>query len=195
MPKNIDALAICEALTVFICEAREQVAAIRAYTNVYTDVECSNIFLKRAHDSIWRELLSEVARIFDRSETFGDENCTLLRLRAVCLEEQNLPYFPDGTKDGLIRDLDVVIAHFNDSPVKKSRNKQLAHHDMKKIFDGKCIEISLDELEKLIDDTTVVFSKLYTRFLLGLIEVTFPNYDTLVEIFENDLRKLKSFTK
>ena len=187
MSSKVDAVMICEALTVFICEVREQAAAIRAYTNVGMVSDCGSVFLNRAHDSIWRELLSELARIFDRSVTYGDENCTLLRLREMCLEEQYLPLFPGGEKDHLIQDLDDTIARYNNSPIKKSRNKQLAHHDMKKMFDGKCIEISLDELEKLIDDTTAVFSKIYTRIMLDLFDVTFPSYDTLVGLFEKDL--------
>lgn len=181
---------VCLGLTTFIIEIREQVAAIRAYDNVFQNSECSNIFLKRAHDSIWIELLSEIARIFDKANTGSNENCTLLRLRELCLNEQYSHLFPNGNENDLIKALDLLFEHYKQLPIGKSRKKQLAHHDLKQVICGGCIEISLEKVEQLISHTTDIFEKIYTRFYFGFFEVSFINYNTLVTQFENDIRKL-----
>ena len=181
---------ICQALTLFLQEIREQAAATRAYVNVFGNDECDNIFLKRSGDAIWRELLSEIARVFDRSKTRNDENCTFLRLKEVCLKEQYLSLFPNGEQDDLIQALDSICEHYKTLPIKTARNKQLSHHDMNQLFDGDEIKISLDKLENFIEDTTKVFEKIYTRFYFGWIEVSFPQYDILVAKFESALLKL-----
>ena len=183
---------ICRALSVFIQEVLEQSAAIRAYSNVFQQNECNNVFLKRAHDSIWRELISELARVFDKSSTKtkkgSDDNCSLLRLKDLCLKEEYLPLFPGGKTNSLMESLDAVIQQYSNLPVKKSRNKQLSHHDMKQLFSGECVEISLDDLEALIFDTAEVFTKIYNCYLLGWAEFSFPPYDMLVAKFEESLQ-------
>ena len=171
---------VCIALTTFINEIRGQSAAIRAYDNVFQDNNTSNVFLKRAYESIWLELLSETARIFDKAYTGNNENCTFLRLRALCIKEQYSSLFPSGENDSLVRSLDEVLDLYSQLPIGKSRNKQLAHHDMKQIFEGECIAISLDQVEKLISTATEVLSKIYTRICFGFFDVSFPAYDLIV---------------
>ena len=185
---------MCTALTTFIMEMRMQVAAIRAYNNVFKDKLCDNIFLKRAYDSIWQELLSEIARIFDKAYTGSNENCTLLRLKELCLKEQYSNVFLGGESNELIKSLDSVIEFYSQLPVEKSRNKQLAHHDLKQVIAGNCIEISLAQIELLILNTTDVFSKIYTQFNLGWFEFSFSNYEKLVEQYENDILSVTNLT-
>jgi len=183
---------LCVALTAFITEIREQSAAIRAYDNVFQNRTCDNVFLQRSYDSIWRELLSEIARIFDKAHTGSSENCTLLRLRNLCLNEQYSALFPGGETNNLLRCLDVVLDSYRQLPINYSRRKQLAHHDLKQVIDGESIEISLEQIENLIANTTDVFSKIYTHFLGGFFEISFPDYKILVECFEKDIKKLDS---
>ena len=181
---------ICVALTAFIIEIGEQTAALRAYDNVFQSESPNHIFLQRAYDSIWRELLSEIARIFDKANTGSSENCTLLRLKELCYSEEYSFLFPDNEKSNLLQSLDKLIEHYNQLPILKSRNKQLAHHDLKQVLSGECIEISLEQIEKLVEDITDVFAKIRTQLYLGNYEVSFANYNALVEQFEKDIRKL-----
>lgn len=181
---------LCIALTAFITEIRNQSAAIRAYDNVFQDKISNNTFLQRAYDSIWRELISEIALIFDNAGKKPNENCTLLRLKNLCLNEQYILLFPDGEKDELIQALDSVFDLYNQLPIKKARNKQLSHHDLKQLFAGEPIELSVESVENLIANTTDVFSKIYTHFLGGIFEISFPDYKILVECFEKDIKKL-----
>ena len=179
---------ICDTLLVFVKEVNEQAAAIRAYCNVFSDQECNNVYINRANDAIWRELVSELARIFDKSRTFSDENCTLSRLKEVCLETGDV--FPDGNEDELLLEIDRICDDYKNMPIKKARNKQLSHHDIKQLRKTDGIEISLDEVEKLISDTTSFFEKIYSRVNYGWIDLSFPDYATLVKSFENALHKV-----
>ena len=181
---------ICDTLLVFVKEVNEQAAAIRAYCNVFSDQECNNVYINRANDAIWRELLSEIARIFDSAGEGTNKNCTLLRLKLLCLSEPYSALFPGGAKDNLIQSLDDLFVRYNQLPIKKSRRKQLAHHDLKQVIGGECIEISFEQVENLVKNTTEVFSKIYTRFSLGVFEISFPDYKILVECFERDIKNL-----
>ena len=183
---------VCIALTTFITEIRQQAAAIRAYDNVFQNSSCDNVFLQRSYDSIWRELLSEIARIFDKANTGSSENCTLLRLKELCCKEQYSFLFPNDEKDNLIQSLDAVFEYCNQLPIKQSRKKQLAHHDLKQVIAGECIEISLDQVEQLIAKATDVFAKIYMRFCLGVFEISFPKYNELVKYYENAINQLIS---
>ena len=183
---------VCIALTAFITEIREQAAAIRAYDNVFQNSSCDNVFLQRSYDSIWRELLLEIARIFDNANTGSGENCTLLRLKKLCCKERYSFLFANNGKDNLIQSLDAVFEYYNQLPIIKTRKKQLAHHDLKQAVAGECIKISLDQVEQLIANATDVFAKIYTRFCLGAFEISFPIYDVLVKYFEDALKQLVS---
>ena len=177
------------ALTTFIIEIREQAAALRAYDNFFQTKSCNHIFLQRAYDSIFRELLSEIARIFDKANTGSNENCTLVKLKELCYEEY-IFLFLDITNNNLLQSLEDVFDFYNQLPIKYSRNKQLSHHDLKQVTDGNCIEISLGQIELLIEKLTDVFAKLRTQFYCGVFEITFKNYDILVKQFEEDIKNL-----
>ena len=181
---------ICLALSVFLTEIREYAAAIRAYDNIFQDVPHSNAFLQRSYDALWRELLSEIAKIFDSAGKGTNKNCTLLRLKELCFDKQYAFLFPNGEKDTLVQLLDLMFKKYNQLPIKKSRRKQLAHHDLDQTIAGKCITISLEQIESLIADATDVFTKIYMRFCLECVEISFPDYGLLVGHYEDALKKL-----
>ena len=164
---------VCNGLTVFIREIRGQTAVLRAYDNIFKEKRCDSSFLNRAYESIWRELLSEIARVFDKSFTGSSENCTLLRLKELCLEEQYLYLFPGGRQNSLIQSIDLLHQRYNKLRIGKSRNKQLAHHDLKQVVEGACITISLDQIEQLVLDVTNVFANIYEQFCFGCCEISF----------------------
>ena len=181
---------ICIALTAFIIEIREQAAALRAFDNIFQNQKCNHIFLQRAYDSIWRELLSEIARIFDKANTGSSKNCTILRLKELCYSEKYSFLFSDDEKCNLLQSLEEVIEHYNQLPIAKSRKKQLAHHDLKQVTSGECIEFSIEQIEQLVEDISDVFAKIRTRFYFGVFEFSFTDYNVLVDQFEKDIRRL-----
>ena len=148
MSKYANLEEICLALSVFIDEAKNQVAAIRACETIPEDKKEKNIFLTTISEALWRELLTEIARMFDLSSHKGDENCSFLRLREECLESS---FFPCGEEDTLIKMIDSLISLYKALPIRNARNKQLGHHDIKQIFKGQPINISTDEVERIVN--------------------------------------------
>ena len=122
--RNGELEEICSALSVFIAEARKDAAAIRAYQNVVEGTEVYNEFLDISHNSIWRELLIEIAKIFDSSRNGLNENCSVKRLRAECLKDTYVHIFPNGEEECSIQLLDVTQQFYDNLPLRKSRNKQ-----------------------------------------------------------------------
>lgn len=181
---------VCFALSVFVTEIREYSAAMRAYDNIFQNKPSDNVFMQRSYDALWRELLSEIAKIFDSAGKDDNRNCSLLRLKELCLDKNYAFLFPNGENDTLVQLLDLLLRKYNQLPIKQSRRKQLAHHDLKQTIGGKCIAISLEEIENLITDITDVFTKIYMRFCLGCVDISFPDYTILVERYERDIRRL-----
>lgn len=165
---------LCIALTAFITEIREQSAAIRAYNNVFQNRACDNVFLQRSYDSIWRELLSEIARIFDKANTGSSENCTLYRLRNLCLKEPYSASFSNKEENNLVQSLDMVFEEYHQLQISYSRKKQLAHHDLKQVIAGDCIETSLEQIENLIANTTDFFLISTLIFWVTFLKYLFP---------------------
>ena len=116
---------ICSALSVFITEARKEAAVIRAYQNVIEETEGYNEFLDISHDFIWRELLIEIAKIFDSSGNGLNENCSIKRLRAECLKNAYVHIFPKGEEEFSIQLLDVTQQFYDNLPLKKIKKQAI----------------------------------------------------------------------
>ncbi len=190
-----DITLVCDGLTLFIGELRKKLAAVRAYINTYGNEGSNNPYLKCADECIFRELLSEFGRVFDKSSTCGNENCSIHKLKELCLSEKYNYLFVEGHKEPTIILLDYIIDRFeNLSPI-KFRNKQLAHHDIQQIKEGKPIEIPFEKLEEIIIDLTKIFEQV--RIKINSHGLSFPiefsystSYEKLVLEYEESLKSL-----
>ncbi len=185
MSKYANLEDICVALNAFIDEAKNQMAAIRACESIPEDKKETNVFLTTISDALWRELLTEIARMFDPASNSGDENCSFRRLREECLSSH---FFPYGEEDELIKMIDSLICFYKALPIRKARNKQLAHHDMKKIFDKKVIGISIDEVERLVILMSYILELVYDRICFE--EVSLSDYEAIKKKQIIDLSRL-----
>lgn len=176
---------ICLALAVFIDDTKNQMAAIRACEIIPEDKKEKNVFLTTISDVLWRELLTEIAKKFDPSGYRGDENCSFLRLREECL---NSGFFPCGEEDYLIKMIDSLINFYEALPLRITRNKQLGHHDMKQIFKGNLIGVSVDEIERIVIVMSYTLEMIYNR--ISFAEVPLSNYETIKKNQEIALKQL-----
>lgn len=184
MSKYANLEEICFTLSVFLNELKKQAAALRICENMLKD-ENGNMFLETTHDALWREMLTEISKNFDPSSNKEDENCSFLRLREECLSS-NL--FPGGEKNELIKSIDLLIKRYELLPIKKSRNKQLSHHDMKQIFKNRPIEISMDDVESLIVEISNTLESVYD--FICFAEIKLPKYELIKLKVEEDFRHL-----
>ena len=185
MSKYANLEEICVALNGFIDEAKNQMAAIRACESIPEDKKETNVFLTTVSDALWRELLTEIAKMFDSSSYRGDENCSFRRLREECLGS-NL--FPCGEEDTLIKMIDSLISFYNALPIRNARNKQLGHHDMEQIFKGEVISVSTDEVERLVILMSYILELVYDRICFA--EVSLSDYEAIKKKQIIDLSRL-----
>lgn len=159
-------------------------AALRAYGEVYGDKEQGNAFIDLAQEAIWRQLLSEISKIYDKESTCGPDNCSMKQLYHVCC---NHPRFPDRENDELLKQIDDLYESYKSLLSKKLRDKKLAHYDLETVFELKSTYILFDDIEQFIVDTESVLSKIGVRFLGG--ELTFQ-YQEFVKAYKEDLLSL-----
>lgn len=195
LKKCDDIMVVCDSLTLFIGELRQKSAAIRAYINTYGNVGSNNPYLRCADECIFRELLSELGRIFDKSSTFENENCSVHKLKELCLSEKYKHMFVEDHKDPLIILLDFTAYRYNNLSSINFRNKQLAHHDIKQIKEGNPVEIPFEKIEEIIIDLTKIFEQVITKInSYGLpipVECSYSTkYEKLVSEYENSLKSL-----
>ena len=139
-------------------------AALRACGEVYGDNEQGNAFIDLAQEAIWRQLLSEISKIYDKESTCGSDNCSMKQLYHVCC---NHPRFPDRENDELLKQIDDLYERYKSLLSKKLREKKLAHYDLEAVFELKSPDILFDDIEQFIVDTESVLSKIGNR-LLGI---------------------------
>lgn len=139
-------------------------AALRACGEVYGDNEQGNAFIDLAQEAIWRQLLSEISKIYDKESTCGSDNCSMKQLYHVCC---NHPRFPDRENDELLKQIDDLYESYKSLLSKKLRDKKLAHYDLEAVFELKSTYILFDDIEQFIVDTESVLLKIGNR-LLGI---------------------------
>jgi len=175
MSKYVNLEEICLAISVFIDEVKNQVAAIRACERIPKDRREANVFLTTIGDALWRELLTGIAKMFDPPNGHkGDENCSFLRLREECMRSG---LFPCGKDDELIKMIDSLINFYNALPIRNARNKQLGHHDVKQIFKGEVINVSVDEVERIVIIMSYTLEAVYNR--ISFEEVSLSDYEAI----------------
>lgn len=85
--------AVLFGITFFLNEIVSYTAAVKAIgeireTNSYSEWQ-NNIFLLLAEESIWRELVSNLTKIFDSKSTYGHSNLSIDKLKDLCLLDDN----------------------------------------------------------------------------------------------------------
>ena len=159
-------------------------AALRACGEVYGDNEQGNAFIDLAQEAIWRQLLSEISKIYDKESTCGSDNCSMKQLHHVCC---NHPRFPDRENDELLKQIDDLYESYKSLLSKTLRDKKLAHYDLEAVFALESPYVPFDGIERFIVDTGSILSKIGVRLLGG--ELTFQ-YQELVKAYKEDLLSL-----
>ena len=164
--------------------AQKYAAALRAYGEVYGDNEQGNAFIDLAQEAIWRQLLSEISKIYDKESTCGSDNCSMKQLYHVCC---NHPRFPDRENDELLKQIDRLYERYESLLSKTLRDKKLAHYDLEAVFALESPYVPFDDIERFIVDTGSILSKIGVRLLGG--ELTFQ-YQEFVKEYKEDLLSL-----
>lgn len=144
--------------------AQKYAAALRAYGEVYGDKESGNVYIDLSQEVIWRQLLSEISKIYDKKSTCDFDNCSMKQLYHACC---NHPRFPDGESDVLLKQINRLYERYESLLSKTLRDKKLAHYDLEAVFALESPYVPFDGIERFIVDTGSILSKIGNR-LLGI---------------------------
>ena len=125
-------------------------AALKAYGNVYKDDGAQNAYIDVAQEALWRQLMSELSKIYDRESTCGSDNCSIRQLSHCCLNHATAMH---GKSSELIAQLDALCERYEALFSKELRNKKLAHYDLVAVFSQEPPPIVFDDVEQFINDT------------------------------------------
>lgn len=164
--------------------ALKYAAALRAYGEVYGDKGSGNVYIDLSQEAIWRQLLSEISKIYDKKSTWDFDNCSMKQLYHACC---NHPRFPDGESDVLLKQINRLYERYESLLSKKLRDKKLAHYDLEAVFVLESPYIPFDDIERFIVDTGSILSKIGVRLLGG--ELAFQ-YQEFVKAYKEDLLSL-----
>ena len=166
--------------------AQKYAAALRAYGEVYGDKESGNVYIDLSQEVIWRQLLSEISKIYDKKSTCDFDNCSMKQLYHVCC---NHPRFPDRENDELLKQIDDLYESYKSLLSKKLRDKKLAHYDLEAVFALESPYVPFDDIERFIVDTGSIFSKIGVRLLGGELSL---QYQEFVKEYKDNLLSLSN---
>ena len=166
--------------------AQKYAAALRAYGEVYGDNEQGNAFINLAQEVIWRQLLSEISKIYDKESTCGSDNCSMKLLYHLCCNNR---HFPDGESDVLLKQIDRLYERYESLLSKRIRNKKLAHYDLEAVFALESPYVPFDDIERFIVDTGSILSKIGVRLLGGELSL---QYQEFVKEYKDNLLSLSN---
>lgn len=166
--------------------AQKYAAALRAYGEVYGDKESGNVYIDLSQEVIWRQLLSEISKIYDKESTCGFDNCSMKQLYHVCC---NHPRFPDRENDELLKQIDDLYESYKSLLSKTLRDKKLAHYDLEAVFALESPYVPFDDIERFIVDTGSILSKIGVRLLGGELSL---QYQEFVKEYKDDLLSLSN---
>lgn len=160
-------------------------AALKAYGLVFGDDQ-ENRFLSLAHESLCRQLMSELSKIYDRASTCGKENCSIERLEKAC--EESL-FLSSESRDKFTKSMEGMRKRYETLFSRDLRNKKLAHYDRAAICNQIVDDYCFDDIELFVKDTASLLDKIGSAIFPA--DITFVDYDGLVRDFENSLLLLQ----
>ena len=166
---------VAYALSQFINNAIQYVTAIEAYIELKKNISESvpqNDFLELSYSALVENLFIEIGAIFDGVEYKGEKNCSLDALRELL--ESNKKYNNDN-RDELVKEIDKIKKEYNKQvlTLKNSRNKLLAHHDLKEIFIHNRDTVDLKDIKDILSRAHQTISKVFEM----VIGATFAEED------------------
>lgn len=149
--KTTNILNLCVDLDVYISSAMENMAILKAYSEMNEDIKkCDEDVRKLIGDSIRlleQQLFIEVSKIFDSAETGKHQNVSLNRLRILLENEEDNG---NSSVKIVINALNELCDYYSNTGMSEMRNKILAHHDKMALDNKQMKEVPYPMIEKLV---------------------------------------------
>ena len=186
LPGNVstDIKILWTTLFAFTMEIRQSLAAMNVYAEtIYTGISIPNeqkVLWDLNIQSVWRRLVSDITKVFDKGKTFKKTNCSVMYLKQFCLQEDHI--FQGKEKDPYIIRLDALQQEYERVITSTIRNKTVAHHDYDTMRKGKESYIDLNDINHLIENLSTDIIQLGKR--LFNLDFGFPPLNELQQQFK-----------
>ena len=171
-------------------QIREYIAILKVFNEICPNLP--NRFLRTSKTAVEKQLLLDIAKIFDPARYRGDENCSIELLKELCLnaekEDSRTPKFPNRESNPLIIRIDEAYRQYESVISKQLRNKKMAHNDLYAMFNGTFLQASFDQVVILVENCSTIISEIGER-LLGA-KLKFSTIADLEKTYEDSLKDL-----
>lgn len=150
----------------------------------------NNEFIRISLECIERQLLLNLAKLFDKSRVCGQLNCSLPNLLELCIADQD--HFPAGTTDPAVLNLKETIDLSEQLIPRGVRNKKMAHFDLLGLFAGNEVKICYSDIEIMLLSLVKSLNLIGIR-LMG-IDQQFPSLDQYIKVYRKQIQLLDSST-
>ncbi len=186
MDKRVELADTWMNLVVLFGFARHYTAALKAYGEIYKGDSSGNDFIDISQESLMRQLLSELSKIYDRESSCGRDNCSIKQLRKMISMIEEI-----GSKDRveLLRQIDELQKSYECLLPSDVRNKKIAHYDLKSIqIQFGPSYVLFKDIEKLVEGTDSLFAKIGNTIFAGEL---FSPYYYLVKKYKESLLEIR----
>ncbi len=179
-------LIVWTGLTTLINESLKHVAALNILNEKLEKKE--NRFLRIIYETTSCYLLLEVAKIFDKANFKENANCSINKIRELCLKDSKK--FPKGTEDALIIKIDALKSRCEATVLMDIRNKKLAHNDLEAMFLGHETIVDATEIQDILKNLAEIMAEISER-LIGA-KLKFETIEKHMEIYREEFYNLQT---
>ena len=163
----------------------KETSSLLAYSELCLDTQ--NGFLLISEESISRQLIMNIAKLFDNASTCGKTNCSIRYLRELCINRKDV--FVNGADDVTICKIDDAINRFEEVVSREIRNKKLAHFDFDELYQFRETCIPFDDIIEIVNKLVVIIEELSNRVKYPPVE--YSPITQYAEYFKKELIKLQ----
>ena len=176
-------LIVWTGLTTLINESLKHMAALNVLNEKLEQKE--NRFLRIIYETTSCYILLEIAKIFDKANFGESSNCSMNKIRELCLKDSKK--FPKGTEDTLILKIDVLKNKCEATVPMDIRNKKLAHNDLEEMFLGHETIVDATEIQDILKNLAEIIAEVSERLIGAKLKLeTIEKYmDIYREEFDN----------
>ena len=178
-------LVVLMGLSTFINEYAKHMAALNILNENLEKEE--NHFLRIMYETTSCYLLLEILKIFDNANFGESSNCSINKIRELCLEDSNK--FPKGKEDVLIKKIDKLKSRCETIIPMYIRHKRLAHNDLETTFLGENVLVKAKDIQSILQDLAEIIAEICER-LTGA-ELKLETIEKYMDVYREEFNKLK----
>lgn len=188
--ENVVVYDVWFKITFFVTEIRKYTAAMGAIGKFDDNMlgNKQNAYFELSITAVNHLLITEIAKLFDNESTCGHENCSIKRLKELCLKDENVAIFPEDDVKNPIKLIDKLYEKYETVISKKTPDEKIAHHDLSALSSNRIDYILFESIRELVEETSDLIIRIGVRLLC--CELKFTPLLELTDKYEEAIKAL-----